>query len=196
MEIPLPQPLARPIYRETLAEFDAPDPWNQGRPVRWMLVIYQMSPGYRIEKFDLSASNRQGDLPQGHAVGLFARQSNEHHLLPYSLRRLWQQGFIRMETLPDILIRSEQAGVVDRELVPVGNYHRVASSVGLSIGLTMTVAGGVIWLLFARLEAAILCAATGLMIAGISAATLVMYWFWRRRQNRYTQHWLHLARSA
>jgi hypothetical protein len=196
MKIPLPQPLARPIYRETLAEFDGPDPWNNGAPVRWMLAIYQLSRSYRVEKFELSAANLQGDLPQGHAVGLFSRESNQCYVLPYSLRRVWQQGLLPLEVLPGTLFRSAQAGVVDPELVPVGNHFRVTGVVMLTIGLTMMAAGGVAWLLFQSLESVILCNFIGFTVAVSSSVLFFKYRSWKRQQDRFTRHWLHLAQNT
>lgn len=192
----LPDHLPRPVYRKTVATFHGPDPWRARSTVLWMLAIYQLGVLARAESFNLSAENPAGDLPRGFALGLFSRQSNEVHLIPYSLRRLWQQGHVAIEALPAVLHRSEREGVIDEEFVPTGDRSRVSAAWMSTFGLVLLAAGPLIWFWAGRLEAAILCGFFGAIIAGTSLGVYWQYWRWKRRQNRFTQHWIYLAREA
>jgi hypothetical protein len=52
------------------------------------------------------------------------------------------------------------------------------------------------WLLFRSLESLIICNWIGLMIAVPSSVLFFKYRSWKRQQDRFTRHWLHLAQNG
>jgi hypothetical protein len=192
MYINIPQPQA--IFRQTVAEFDGPDPWDRNRMISWMLVLYQMGHAVKpIEREYTPAELKQG-LPRAHVLGLFSRATNRCLLMPHSLTRHWQENRVTTEMLPHLLFKAEAARFSDFELIPVELHHRTGGIVTLSLGVTFMIGVGVL-LMMNRLEPAIMCGFFGVMMLGFSIIMFSMEWWAKRKRNRNSEQWLLLAQQ-
>jgi hypothetical protein len=192
MYISIPQPHA--IFRQTLAEFDGPDPWDGNRPIRWMLVLYQMGHAVKpIEREYTPAELKQG-LPPAHVLGLFSRATNRCVLMPHSLTKHWQENRVTTEMLPGLLRKAEVARFADFEWIPVEMHHRTGGIVTLSLGVTLMI-GVAVLLLMNRLEPAIMCGFLGVMMLCFSVMMFCMEWWAKRKRTRNSEQWLRLAQG-
>jgi hypothetical protein len=95
-----------PVYQWTHREFIGPDPWADGQPVEWSVVVYRMvgqsflnaAPAARR-----SVSSESNLLPRPLVVGIFARAHNRYRILPLALQQLWRDGRVADRDLPWLL---------------------------------------------------------------------------------------------
>jgi hypothetical protein len=110
-----------PVPQWVHREFDGLDPWDGGKRTRWQVVVYQMlsktfaanaKAGERTTPADSNA------VPNHLAVGI-AAPGGRYRVLPVVLQRLWREGQVRDEQLPELLHEIEAP-------LPIADYPPAA----------------------------------------------------------------------
>jgi hypothetical protein len=185
----LPKPF--PIYRQTLLDFAAPEPWAQDRLVNWILALYHYGPPTLQIDRTVSAIEMKNSVPPGHVLGLFCRETNRCVLIPQSLLGLWQTGQVTTDALPRLLFLAERGGKEDKHFAWVLPSLRAASVILFTLGIVLVVAGAVLFKL-GYLEPAIMAGFLAAMFIPFGGIMMAQMWLAKRRQRRFESQWLSL----
>ena len=100
------------VQLSPVSEFEAPDPWSGGKPARWTLSVYRIVSGANQNLFRQYAAEKQREAADGQnldpddTLGIRVG-AQQYHLLPRAMVRLWQQGRVPTEALPQLVAEME-----------------------------------------------------------------------------------------
>ncbi len=100
-----------PIAREKIMQFQAPDPWADGVPAVWNVVLYQFQT--RTVHPDYPPRGRH-PLKQAY-VGIHRAAHNRYRILPLGMQELWKENRLPPGEIPGLLRQIE-------EKLPIGAY--------------------------------------------------------------------------
>jgi len=96
----------RPVAQWKHREFTASDPWADGRPVVWSIVVYKMvgeSFLNAVKRDAQSVPSGSNQLPKALVAGIFSQTHNRFRILPLALQDLWREGRVVDADLPWLL---------------------------------------------------------------------------------------------